>query len=33
LGGESKYQYWVFKYPFGTAVGEYYDDYTNYASL
>ena len=33
LNGESKYQYWVFKYPFGTAVGEYYDDYTNYAAL
>ena len=33
LGGESKYQYWVFKYPFGTNVGDYYDDYTNYAAL
>lgn len=33
LGGNSNYQYWVFKYPFGTSVGEYYDDYTNYAAL
>lgn len=33
LGGESIYEYWVFKYPFGTNVGDYYDDYTNYAAL
>ena len=33
LGGKSEYQYWVFKYPFGTDVGEYHDDYTNYAAL
>lgn len=27
----AKYQYWVFKYPFGTKLGQYPDDYTNYA--
>lgn len=33
LEAESIYKYWVFKYPFGTQLGEYPDDYTNYAAL
>lgn len=28
----AKHQFWVFKYPFGTKLGEYPDDYTNYAA-
>lgn len=30
---KSVLSYWVFKYPFGTSVGQYDDDYTNYAAL
>lgn len=33
LEAESIYKFWVFKYPFGTQLGEYPDDYTNYAAL
>lgn len=29
---ESIYKFWVFKYPFGTYLGQYPDDYTNYAA-
>jgi hypothetical protein len=25
-------QFWVFKYPFGTPLNQYPDDYTNYAA-
>ena len=28
----AKHQFWVFKYPFGTKLGQYPDDYTNYAA-
>ena len=33
LKAESIHKFWVFKYPFGTQLGEYPDDYTNYAAL
>ena len=33
LEAESIHKFWVFKYPFGTQLGEYPDDYTNYAAL
>ena len=29
----SKYQFWVFKYPIGTQLDDYADDYTSYAEL
>ena len=28
---DSKYQFWVFKYPIGTSINQYPGDYTNYA--
>lgn len=33
IEAESIYKFWVFKYPFGTQLGQYPDDYTNYATL
>ena len=33
LKAESIHKFWVFKYPFCTQLGEYPDDYTNYAAL
>jgi hypothetical protein len=29
----SIYQYWVYKYPITSVLGEYPDDYVNYAAL